>query len=296
MHNQSMITMYKHTFELTEEAAASVLSLIELDRCDTRLRPARESGLTDEQALQRFRIACSALDQLSPRLQKTGNANRAAAHRHLRQLQRTARDLASALSRLQDAIGSDDYNRMPPGALAALEAVTTPNTVSLGRPKSFADLVSDPLAWQRWAGPIATTADWAESLSPIIERALETTQSPGRARGSAARVAGGEVLTLLRLLDRSDVDPARRPSRQHLSTWLDLLFQVTGVPPQQSVDVLAKNILADQFPKDKSEWRHPMPPWSHLPRDLLICRIDAEGTATWSGAMAGDSGHQKSSE
>lgn len=295
MSTLNMIDSYEHAFELPPEASAAVLALIESDRRAGRLRPAAESETSDDQALHRFSIACSALCELSPRLRADGDARRGVARSHLVELGKVLNDLGSAIHRLQGAIGDDTYSNMPPGALAALHALVGARVIDPAAERSFADFLPDPLNWQSRAAQLAVTAEWVENLLPLIARATASFERPGKSRGSAARMAGAEVLFLLRLLDRSAQGAVRRPSRSHLARWLDLMFEVTGERPPANMLVLAKNVLADQFPKDAS-WQHPDPPWLQVPRNILSCSVGTDGIRHWSGALVdgpGQSGPQK---
>jgi hypothetical protein len=291
MSTSLMVDSFDHAFVLHPEASAQVLALIESDRRAGRLRSAEESDTTKEQALNRFCVACSALCELSPRLRADGDARRGVARSHLVELGKVLNDLGFAIHRLQGAIGNDTYDNMPPGALAALQALTGARAIDPAAERTFADFLPDPLAWQSRAAQLAVTAEWVENLQPLVARATASFENPGKSRGSAPRMAGAEILFLLRLLDRSAQGAVRRPSRSHLAQWLDLMFDITGERPPANMLVLAKNVLADQFPKD-ANWRHPEPPWLQVPRNILSCSIGADRIPHWSGALVDGPGQR----
>lgn len=292
MTTNSMVDGFDHSFELSPGVIDQVLTLITGDRQRGWLREADESGVGESLALNRFAIACSALCELSPRLKRQGDARRAVARNHLVQLGRSLRDLRDNIGRVQSAIGDETYDQMPPGALAALEATTGPRPSHWERNLTFADLVSDPLHWENRAAQLAMTGDWIDAMLPVVDEAAGQFTGPGRTRGSAARVAGTEIVDLIRLLDRSDAGEVRRPSRRHVMAWLGILFDVTGVEPPKSMEVLAKNVLGDRFSKNVAEWRHPSLPSAG--RDLLVCTIGPEGQRQWRGALAEKYGQEDS--
>jgi hypothetical protein len=283
----NMFTSFEHSFELTPEARSQVLAKIEADRGAGRLRPFEASRVSDEQALERFAVACSALTQAAPQLKGDGSARRGVARAHLEALQKHLLGLRAAIEGVQTAIGDETYDLMPPGAMAALsnceqEGAAPPFSNGIS---SFADFLPDPLRWQSIAAKLWVASEWVADAAPRVEQAIQGFDPPGKSRGSAARIAGRWVLLFLRLLDRADGGPVRRPRRKHLADWLKLLFEVTGETPPKNIEVLAKNVLADGFSADPTQWEHPEPPWGQAPRNILTCTVLNDGVARWSGAL-----------
>lgn len=265
---------FDNKFVIRKSARQRVRARLESDRAAGRLRSEEDSGVSIREVLRILRVACARKVHGSEYFAKGGAASKPRATAYVQELSKALEGLASAIDRLSDLIGTDAYDEMPERVLLALhrrQQERDPFGYGYGAVEVFRPL--DLLHWNEGrAGRLWGEQHWAHEMLSLVRETDFRLAEPGREAVSPERDFAEDVVALLQMIDRSDDQPVRKPTRALTVEWLNLAYDVLGTSPNASVENMAKTAIQRRFSPDSTVWRHPPRPNLRAPR-LMYRRV-----------------------